>query len=206
MKRLFDMENPLMQGLSIVADMMILNVLTLICSLPILTAGAALTAMNDVVIRIVRQEEGSVIRDYFKAFHANLKNGILLGIALLAAAGLLYFDYLCALTYAPAMRYGIAAIAVLLLALALYAFALLARYENTLRQTVKNAAALSAGYFPRTLGMLCFCLAFWLLCIRFFRYGAPILLMFGLSLPCYMCIMILRPVFERLENEKEHDE
>ena len=202
MKRFFDMESPLMQGLSMVADMLVLNVLTLLCSIPILTVGAALTAMNDVVIHIIRQEERSITRDYFRAFRANLKNGLLFGILLLAASGLLYFDYLCALTYVPAMRFGIAAIAILLLALTIYTLALLARYDSSLWKTIRNAAALSAGYFPRTLGMVCFCLAFWLLCGQFFRYGAPVLLMFGFSLPCYVCITILKPVFDKLENRE----
>ena len=197
-----------MQGLSIVADMLILNLLTLICSLPLLTAGTALTAMNDVVIRVVRQEEGSIVRDYFRAVRSNFKNGLLFGLLLLIAGGLLYFDYLCARAYVPVMRYGIAAFAVLLLALTVYSLALFARYENRLGQTIKNAAALAIAYFPRTLGILCFCLAFWLLCFRFLRYGAPILIMFGFSLPCYVCILILRPVFEALENreEKKNDE
>ena len=46
MKRLFDMDNPLMQALGILADLMVLNLLTIVCSLPVLTAGAALTALN----------------------------------------------------------------------------------------------------------------------------------------------------------------
>ena len=96
MNRLFDMENPFWQGLSIVADMMMLNLLTLLCSLPLVTLGAAFTAMNDVVIRIVRQEEGGIVRGFGKAFRQNLKNGCLFGLLLLAVMGILYFDYLCA--------------------------------------------------------------------------------------------------------------
>ena len=61
LRRLFDLDNPLMQGLSIVADMLILNLLTLICSLPLLTAGTALTAMNDV---------GDIVADSIVAFFA----------------------------------------------------------------------------------------------------------------------------------------
>ena len=196
------MENPIWQGLGVIADMLILNLLTVVFSLPVVTAGAAVTAMNSVVIRMLRGEEGTgVTRCYFHALRQNLKSGILLGLGLLLAAGLLYFDYLAASSFVPPLRFAIAAIGVLLLALAIYAFALLSRYENSLFGTLKNAAALAVAYFPKTLGMLCFCAAFWLLCIHFIRWGAPILLMFGLSLPCYVCVILMKPMFDLLEKE-----
>ena len=199
------MENPFWQGLSVIADMMLLNLMTLLCCAPLITRGAALIAMNDVVIRISRQEEGSIAKGYWKAFRSNLKKGSLSGLLLLLAAGILYFDYLSAVVYVPAFRYGIAALAVLLLAIAVYFFALSARYENSLFATVKNAAILCVAYFPRTLGILVFTLALWLLGIQFYRVGAPILFLFGFSLPCYVAILLLRPVFARLEQGKEEE-
>ena len=122
---------------------------------------------------------------------------------MLAAAGLLYFDYLCALAYAPIFRYGIAALAVLLLALSIYTSALMARYENSFGTTLKNAAVLAVGYFPQTLGMVCFTAALWLICIHFWRYGTPILIMFGFSLPCYVCVLLMRKMFDQLEEKED---
>ena len=82
-----------------------------------------------------------------------------------------------------------------------YAFAMLARYENTLPRTLKNALLLAVGYFPRTLGMTVFAVGLWLLAIQFLRYGAPTLFLFGLSLPCYVCILLMRGIFAKLENQ-----
>ena len=205
MKKFFDMENPFWQGLSIVADMMILNLLTLVCSIPVITFGVAFTAMNRVVQRIIRQEEGSIAKDFGRAFRQNLKKGILFGLILLIAAGLLYLDYLSALTYAPIFRYGIAALSVLVLAVAIYTFALLARYENSLGRTIKNAVMLAIAYFPQTLAMVVFTMAFWLLGAHYYRIGAPVLFLFGFSLPCYVSVILMRRMFERLENEKENE-
>ncbi|MCR5089981.1 MAG: DUF624 domain-containing protein [Oscillospiraceae bacterium] len=200
MKWFFDMDNPIMTALSIIADTLILNLLTLLCSLPVITAGAAIAAMNDLTIHIIRREEGSMFRGYFRSFRANFRQATLLWLLILAAAGLLYFDYLAAEIYVPPMRLGIAAIGILLLALVLYAFPLLTRYENSLRVTLKNAASLAVGFFPKTLGMLAFTLVFWLLCIRYIRWGAPVLIMFGFSLPCYVCALLLNPVFAAIEK------
>ena len=208
MKKLFKMDNPLMKALSVAADLLILNILTLVLSLPLITIGPAFTAMHDIVIRLVRGEEGYIIKPFFHAFAANFKKGLLLSVILLAAAAILYFDYLAALTYIPMMKAGIAAIGVIVLALAFYAFALLARYENSFGTTLKNAAILAVGYFPRTLLMVICAVGLWVVCIQFYRIGAPILFLFGFSLPCYINVMLLNGVFRKLDGEdnEEKDE
>ena len=171
-----------MSGLSAAADLLVLNLLAILCSLPIFTIGAAVTALDDVCFRMIRQEGSSVVRGYFHAFRANFKRGILLGLLFLAAAALLYFDYLAALAYAPVFRVGIAAIAFLCLAFFSYAF------------------------FPRTLLMLMFTVGFWLACITFIRLMAPVLFLFGISLPCYVSCMLLGEVFRKLEEKNEENE
>lgn len=201
MKWFFDMDNPVMRTLSVVADLIILNLLTLCCSIPVVTAGAAITAMYDVAIHIIRNEDGSMVKDYFRSFAANFKRSTLLWLLLIAAAALLYFDYLAAAAFVPVLSTVICAMAVMVLVIALYAFALLARYENTLAATLKNAVSLAIGYFPKTLAMAVFFIGFWLLAITFIQYGAPILFMFGLSLPCYVCVLLMNEIFNKLENK-----
>lgn len=200
MKKIFDMDNPLMQALSVAADLLALNILALLCCLPIVTAGAGITAMNDLVIHMARQEETYLVKPFFRSFRANFKQSTLLWLLILAAAALLYFDYHAAAVYAPMLRYPIAAIGVMLLAIAMYAIALLSRYENSVFGTLKNAVSLAIGFFPRTLGMVVFTVAFWVLAIHFYRFGVPVLILFGLSLPCYVCALLLRGVFDQLEK------
>lgn len=197
----FDADKPLMRALSVIADLIILNILTILCSLPILTAGAAITSMYHVAIRVIRNEDGAMLKDYFGAFRSNFKKATILWLLLLVAALLLYVDYVAAEIYIPVVCAGIGAIAIVVLVIALYAFALLARYENTLLGTLKNAAVLAVGYFPKTLGMTLFAIAFWMLALYFIQYGAPILFMFGLSLPCYVCVLLMNGMFNKLENK-----
>ena len=201
MRQIFDMDNPFMRTLSMIADLLILNVLTLICSLPVVTCGPALTALYDRTLSMARQEEGYIIRPFFRAFKANLKKGMLLGLLFLVLAALLYFDYYAAMTYVPVLSPVIAGIAVLLLAILEYAFALLARYENTLGGTLKNAVSLAIVYFPRTLAMVVFTLALWLLSIQYFSWGSLVLLICGVSLPAFVNALLLRGVFAKLEAD-----
>ena len=96
--------------------------------------------------------------------------------------------------------------AILVLALVQYAFALMARYENPLFTTVKNAALLAVAYFPRTFLMLMFTIGIWLAGVVFWRILAPVLLLLGFSLPCYVCCQLLGIVFQKLEeNQRETD-
>jgi len=77
-------DSPIMRFLGKIADLMIVNVLTIICSIPIFTIGPALTAAHYVCLKIVRKEEGYVIKNYFKAFKENFKQATVIWLILLA--------------------------------------------------------------------------------------------------------------------------
>lgn len=206
MKKLFSIDNPLMKALTIAADLLLMNIFTVVLCIPVVTMGPAIIAMHEVVIHIVRGEEGYTIQPFFKAFAANFKKGALMSLILAVSAGILYVDYLAAVTYIPVMKVGIIAIGVIILAISFYAFALLARYENTFRGTLKNAALLAIGNFPKTLFMTVCSVGLWMVCIHFYKFGTPILLMFGFSLPCYINILLMNSVFHKLEGDEEDDE
>ena len=205
MRKIFDMDNPVMRALSAAADLIVLNFLALLCSLPLVTLGASWAALSEVSLRLLRAEEGRLTRDFFRAFRANLKRGIPLGLLFLLAAGLLYFDYLAALTYAPPLRVGIVALAILVLGVAFYAFALLGHFDNTLGGTLKNAAVLAVGYFPRTAGTLVFAVSMWMLCLKFWRLLLPVLVLLGLALPVYIAAIFFNDIFRRLEKRAEEE-
>ena len=188
MRQIFDMDNPLMRTLSMVADLLILNVLTMVCSLAVVTAGPALTALYDRALAMARQEDTYIIKPFFRAFKLNLKKGMLAEV------------------YVPLLRPVIAGIAVLVLAVLEYAFALLARYENTLGGTLKNAVSLAIIYFPRTLAMVVFTLALWLLCVQYMSWGSLVLLICGVSLPAFVNALLLNSVFAKLEADAPREE
>ena len=203
LNRIFDMDNPLMRALGAICDLLVLNLLTALCALPVVTLGASFAALYDVLLRIVRREDSGVVKGFFRALRGNLKAGVPMGLLFLLAGAVLFVDYNLAAALAPMLRVAVVSAALIVGAVAPYAFALLARYENTLAQTLKNAATLSVAYFPRTLGLLVFTVALWLLCLQFFTIALPVLLMFGLSLPAYIGALLFDPVFQKLENKEE---
>ena len=88
MGKLFDLDSPLMRVLSKMADLMILNLLMIVLCLPIVTAGAAFTAMHYVLLKMVRDEDSYLLKSFFKSFKLNFRQAtiiwaIMLGITVL---------------------------------------------------------------------------------------------------------------------------
>ncbi len=71
--KFFSVDSPLMQALNRMADLLWLNVLTVLCCIPIVTVGASLTAMHYMLLKIVRDEETYVTRGFFKSFKNNFR-------------------------------------------------------------------------------------------------------------------------------------
>ena len=87
------MDSPLMQKLALLFDLMILNILTVLLSLPVITAGAAMTALYDAVWRL-KHNCGNLIRDYWRSFCGNLKQATGLWLFLLLFGVLLGYNML----------------------------------------------------------------------------------------------------------------
>ena len=149
----FSIDSPLYKFMSRLFDMFKLNLMWLIFSLPIVTMGAATTAAYTVTLKMVDDEEGYIAAPFWQAFKENLKKGSLVGIILEFAAYAIYLDFQL---YHAANKYNtmfliVGVIAVFLLYMhMIYAFPLLARYENTIINTLRNSYSIAAKYLGRT--------------------------------------------------------
>lgn len=193
----FDMDNPLMRALNVVADLILLNFLTILGMVPVVTAGASLAARNDVLQHIVRREEGYIARSFFNSYKRNLKQGSIMGLLFMIPAGilLLEYDFIRAVPalHHPAVYAMLILAGCIVLACGIYSFQLLARFENSVPGTIKNALMLSLGYLPRTIGMLAAYIGFWAVVLSFYIYLFPVILLFAATLPAYICTLLMGP-------------
>ena len=83
MGKIFDMDSPVMRFLNRVGDLLILNILMIICCIPVITVGAAYTAMHYVILKMIRGEEGYLIKGFFKSFAGNFKQATVLWLIML---------------------------------------------------------------------------------------------------------------------------
>lgn len=135
-------------------DIVKLNFMWLLFSLPVVTMGAGTIAAFSVCLKMSEDREGRIAHEFVKAFKANWKQGIPMSFITLICFFAAYYDFQIynALTEnsLPFLLLGVFAVYIFTLSL-IYAFPLLARYENTVLNSLINSFKLGMRYFGRTL-------------------------------------------------------
>ncbi len=152
--KLFSIDGPLYHFFSRLLDMIKLNFLWLLFSLPVITIGASTAAAFSVTLKMVDEREGYIAKQFWSAFKANLKQGIPTGLLNLFFAYALYLDFqLFHAVEGNPIYFLILGIvgSIMCFGYFIYAYALMARYDNTLLKTLKNSMDISVKYFGRTI-------------------------------------------------------
>lgn len=152
--KFFSVDGGLYKFMTRLLDVLILNILWVIFSLPIVTIGASTVAVFSVTLKMVDDREGYVGRQFIKAFTQNWKQGIPLGLIALFCSYVVYLDFelFNKAEGNPIIFLIFGMIAAFVFGMGfIYAFALSARYENTLVKTIKNSVDIATRYFLRTL-------------------------------------------------------
>ena len=214
MKKLFDMNNPVFRFMGRVADLIMLNALFLVCSLPLVTVGASLTAMIRVIQGIQADSEPGMAKGFFRSFRQNFRQATVVWLVLVILAAVMVYNFFLISanftgTFALAMKVVMGAVTIVLLAAAGYIFPLIARYENTLKQHMLNALILAVAKLPRTLCILAlnvlpFALAYF--SMRAFLYSIAIWILGGFAILSWLDCWLLRPVLRQLEQPAEQAE
>ena len=206
-------DNVVMRALGKIGDMICLNVMWLICCIPIITIGASTTALYTVMLRMVKNEEGYIFRGFLKAFKSNFKQSTLIWLILLLLGIVWTVDFRVA-GFMPGMA-GIIlsaiflALGFILLSVMIYIFPLTARYENGIKATFKNALILTVAKLPYTFLMVAIVVAavFASLWSAFTQlFSLPLWLIIGGALIAWVNSYILRRVFVVFEGSDSRTE
>ena len=184
--KIFDIDSPLMRVLGKAADLLVLNLLTLVMCIPIVTAGASLTAMHYCCLKM---RQSTVIW--------------LLFLAVVAFFGLdLHLMYINPTETSTFIFGGIIAALALLLFAGTMVFPIQAKFYNPIPKTLKTAFLFSFKHFPRTLLML----AVNLFPFSLFLLGnlgwmlLPLILCFCFSAPAFLAAVLYNKDFEAAEE------
>ena len=152
--KFFSVDGALYKFLTRLWDMIKLNLMWLLFSLPVVTVGAATVAAYSVTLKMVDEQEGYVARQFVKAFKENWRQGIPMGLLALFCSYVVYLDFELQRVMegdsTMFLIFGIIAAFVFGMSF-IYAFPLSARYENTLIGTLKNSVNIATRYFLRTI-------------------------------------------------------
>ncbi|MBQ3158991.1 MAG: YesL family protein [Clostridia bacterium] len=143
MRRLLDINNPIMRFLTAAFDILALSVLWVVFSLPIFTMGAASTALYSAAYHHVRKGEDYLWNSFFSAFKENFKRSTLTWLVALAILGFLGADALLLRSlilqgYSFGWFYGVTlALVVLALTWTVYLAAYAARFNGTVKEVLR---------------------------------------------------------------------
>ena len=200
---MFKYDSGLMTFLGKVTDIVILNLLTLLCCLPIVTIGASITAAHYTALKMHRDTDNYVIRNFFRSFKTNLLQGTLIWIMWVVVAGLSLFAYL---SYpeegiGTVLKIVMCSMLIFIAMTTMWLFPLQSRFVNKIGITIRNAFFFSCRYVFKTLAMLVITVAFVLLWFVLSPQLYWIVILFGISIPIYLCAMLYNKVFEKLEEQ-----
>jgi uncharacterized membrane protein YesL len=201
----FSIDGPFMRVMELVINMLLLNFIVIICSIPVITIGAAFTAMNHQLQRMSKNEEGYVVRDFFKDFKTNFKTStltwlIMLPVGLFLGADLYIFSE--GVSFPVYFKWLIIGFALIYLFGLVYLFPVLARYETTPKLAIKTAYAMSFHAFPKTIIMIALVIAPWIGAIYIPNFILACFF-FGITLPAYINVFLYRKTFATFEKKQD---
>ena len=199
----FNMDSPLMKIGEKLTDIMLVNILMVICSIPIITIGASYTAMHYVLLKIHRDETGHIVQDYFHAFKINFKDATIIWGCYLLFALFLGIDYLFIISkgieFPIVFRCIIYAITVVLCFSLTWVFILLSRYENSIKRTIINSLTIGFANLWKTIVMAILMVMPYLLLLISPR-SIPIVLLIGIAALTYLQTALYDKIFIKIEQ------
>ena len=215
MKGFFNMDSPFFVFLSRVADLMILNLLFIVCCIPVFTIGAACTALSYVTLKQAEQVDGYIVRGFFHAFKQNFKQSTLIWLIMLFMLIVLIMDFMLTggVNALPGSANSIMRVLLYIgfafwIMVFLYVFPLLARFENTVFGTIRNAILISFANAPKTLLMmavivLAIVASFW--SGMTIAWSILVWFMVGFSLLSYINSLLQVKIIHRFMPEEEEE-
>lgn len=195
--------NPVLDFINTLCNFIVLNLVFLITCLPVFTIGTALSSLYYVTLKEARGEYGYLIRPYLRKFRENLKAGTAAFAILFVSGAVLLFNlafWFSVGSIASSVLTGLFFIALLLWLLVFtYTFPLIARFENTTRQTLKNAFCLMMTNVKPTLALLGIYISVVTLCM-FAKPMKLLMVLFGFAFIAYCQSFIFKKVFAPYEH------
>lgn len=146
--------SPVIAFLNKLTDLILLNILWILCCLPVVTAGAATCAAYYVSITSIRCGDGYVIRRFFSSFKSSFASitPVWLGIAaacIVLAVDLFFWNQFGGFLGKLMLMVSIV-IAILLWVWSLWIFPVFAKFSGKRKELLLNAAKFAVGYLPYT--------------------------------------------------------
>ncbi|MDO4302948.1 MAG: DUF624 domain-containing protein [Bacillota bacterium] len=206
---MFRSDNLFSRFMNVLFDIICVSVLWILCSVPLLTAGAASTAAYYAMAKSVRYKTGYTVKEFFHSFRYNMKQSIPITIAFWIIMAVLLMDIWYVWTNDNKLNSAIFMVLIFILFLVagitLYIYPLLSRFEKGTLDLIKTAAFVMFKYLPIT---ICLLLAFGIACIGIYLmpwsvFVLPGAFMYGITFPVEWILRKLMPKADEEDEEAE---
>lgn len=192
-----------MNFLNKLCDIMILNILVLVFSLPIFTIGAAVTAGYYMSFKMVKNEENYIVKGFWKAFKENFRQSTALWLIILAVCGVLFVDYrivlYSGLSFDRWLRLGLITVTLIIALGVSFVFALQARFTNTVKHTLKNAFLMALSHLPSAI-LFVVSYAVPVVLLYFIPQIFPVIVLLAIGLLIYLKSFLFLKIFKKYED------
>ena len=152
-------DSRIMSFLAKLGDMFILNVLYLVCCIPVMTIGAATTALYYNTLKMAENSESYVWREFLRTFKENFKQATIIWMIILVIGAVLVGDFLVmggigSQALASVTAIVVIVVGVFLILTAVYVFPVLARFDNSVLNIMKYALLMAIRHLPSTVVIL----------------------------------------------------
>nr|WP_294525865.1 YesL family protein [uncultured Blautia sp.] len=216
MKRFFGTDSPLFRFMTILLELAEINLLFILCSVPIVTIGASYAAMTDSMNEMHVHGEGCFsAKRFFQVFKKSLKPMIPIGIVILACCvGLGFASNYVLQTMEGTSRIlfcGIYVVLFLILSgIFQYSAFIAAKTEKWNKDYLKNSFLLALAKFPLvilTTLLSASVLSVLMMSVSLMFHMLPVIFLFWFSCPAYVCVGLhrkaLKPLLPELFSEEE---
>lgn len=205
LSRIFDTDNIVFRSISTVGYLWWLHILWLVCSLPVVTLGASTTALCYSCMKL-HKKEGHVTENFFRSFKENFRQATALFLIFAVVGAVLILDIFAGsssgTTFGNLVKYCALTLLIPYLLMAVYAFAIQARFINPVGKTLKYSFFMALKYFKFTLQIICVIAAAVMLNTTIVLVNFVTLSM-GMGIVMYILTVYYNKIFSKVIEEQK---
>ena len=191
MKGFLSIDSKFYKYMTFFSDLVILTVLWTVCSLPIITAGAATTAMYYVLTRQLSDREGYVGKDFFKSFRQNFVQATFLTLISMGMGWIIYININNMQTSSFMFPVQFVLCYELIITM-IYIFPVLSRFDNKVLGTIKAAFYMANRHLLTTFTCLLLIVA-----LAVFCYFQPIMIVVCAGIYGWLSSLMFMKLFKK---------
>jgi uncharacterized membrane protein YesL len=197
---LFNPNNIFFKFMGRISDLMILNFLWIVFSIPIVTIGASTTALYNTTLKLVDETEGYMLTNYFNSFKQNFKKATTIWIGELFIICIIGVNLVFWIQFKSIVGYVAVGILIfitfLFLLTTVYLFPILSSFNRTIKDIVKKACILSLRYLPYSLVILLISSIFMGI-ILIFPFTILFMIFVGVAFYAYINSYLFKMIFKK---------